>query len=137
MGAYGALRALQGFTLNGGGLHLQLGSPGSTASEVSTAPALPSVPMPVPVVQEKPVSVTTSKMVCLDNLVGPGEADEDLAEEVREECNHFGKVERVEVQEFGEKKNVRVYVTFKDSTACGKAIQNMNGRWFGGRQVKA
>lgn len=77
------------------------------------------------------------KVLLLENLVAPGDADADLADEVREECGNFGTVEKVVVHEVGKRRVVRVFVRFVDPLAGGKARLTMNGRWFGGRQVKA
>lgn len=105
------------------------------------AEVTPSAPA-APVVQQEtvfkpPSAPVTSKVLCLENMVGPGEADDDLADEVGEECGNFGKVKRVTVQLVGKKKEVRVLVTFKEIAGVEKAIANMNGRFFGGRQVRA
>jgi len=102
LAAFEALRALQGFALKGGGvlqLHLGLGSADTggtttTLSGTSVSSALPSKqdPLPAPKQKQDPPAVITSKILLLENMVGPGEADEDLADEVREECESFGKV---------------------------------------------
>merc|ERR1712060_468630 len=100
----------------------------SMASMASTS----ATPKPV-----QNIPIVTSKILCLENMVGPGEADEDLADEVKEECEGFGKVVGVKVHEIGREKSVRVIVSFTASDAVAKAVKALHGRWFGGRQVKA
>lgn len=79
----------------------------------------------------------SSRVLVLENLVGPGEVDEDLESEVLEECRRFGAVERVLVHEGGKPPRVRVFVRFNASEALNSAIAALHGRWFGGRQTSA
>lgn len=82
-----------------------------------------------------------SKVVLLRNMVGPGEVDEDLEPEVKDECNtKYGDVARVlihEVTEAAPEEAVRIFVEFKRIESAIKAVVDLNGRFFGGRQVKA
>lgn len=75
------------------------------------------------------------RCLCLLNLVGKGEVDEELEEEVREECGRFGAVEKVDIQEMEE--HVRVFVLYEDEPSTLKAKQALHGRFFGGNQVQA
>lgn len=84
--------------------------------------------------KKKPRSV---EVLLMENLVAPGDADEDLAGEVGEECGRFGKVKKVRVHEMGKEKLVRVFVRFADPEDGGRAQAAMNGRWFGKRKVRA
>jgi hypothetical protein len=67
-----------------------------------------------------------STVVLLQNLVGPGEVDDDLHVETAEECARFGKVEKCVVYELQRPKRpeeaVRVFVKFHnvDSAVQGK-----------------
>lgn len=148
--AYGALRSLQNKALGGAMLHLQLGSPGGTATELTAAPSVASVadiervepPLPAKYEEESRTpeqiaALKASRILNLENMVAPGEADEDLGDEVSEECSRFGKVEKVKVLEVGPQKNVQILVYFKTAGQREKAAATMNGRWFGGRQVRA
>ena len=74
-------------------------------------------------------------------MVGPGEVDEDLEPEVKDECNtKYGDVARViihEVREAPAEEAVRIFVEFKRIESAIKAVVDLNGRFFGGRNVKA
>lgn len=82
-----------------------------------------------------------SKVVLLRNMVGPGEVDDDLEPEVKDECNtKYGDVARViihEVIDAPPEEAVRIFVEFKRIESAIKAVVDLNGRFFGGRQVKA
>lgn len=74
-------------------------------------------------------------------MVGPGEVDDDLEPEVKDECNtKYGDVGSViifEVPEQVPEEAVRIFVEFKRIESAIKAVVDLNGRFFGGRQVKA
>lgn len=74
-------------------------------------------------------------------MVGPGEVDSDLEPEVREECQtKYGDVSKViifEIPTAEEVEAVRIFVEFKRIEAAIKAVIDLNGRFFAGRQVKA
>jgi len=82
-----------------------------------------------------------SKVVLLRNMVGPGEVDEDLEPETKEECNEkYGDVITCtiyEVPNADDEEAVRIFVEFKRVEAAIKAVVDLNGRFFGGRSVKA
>ncbi|CAG0886110.1 unnamed protein product [Cyprideis torosa] len=82
-----------------------------------------------------------SKVVLLKNMVGPGEVDDDLQGEVQEECNvKYGDVQKViifEIPKAVPEEAVRIFVEFKRLESAIKATVDLNGRFFGGRQVKA
>ncbi|XP_065223433.1 splicing factor 45 isoform X2 [Planococcus citri] len=84
---------------------------------------------------------TPSKVVLLKNMVGPGEVDQELEPEVKDECNtKYGDVVKVLIHELpnGEQEEaVRIFVEFKRIESAIKAVVDLNGRFFGGRQVKA
>lgn len=75
------------------------------------------------------------RCLCLLNMVGQGEVDEELEDEVREECSRFGAVQTVDIQEMED--HVRVFVLFVDEESTLKAKQALHGRFFGGNQVQA
>lgn len=74
--------------------------------------------------------------------VGPGEVDDDLEGEVAEECTKFGTVTRVLIFEitepnFPHEEAVRIFIQFERSEQATKALIELNGRFFGGRVVRA
>lgn len=74
-------------------------------------------------------------------MVGPGDVDEDLEPEVKDECNtKYGEVVKVIICELPNAPSdeaVRIFVEFKRIESAIKAVVDLNGRFFGGRQVKA
>lgn len=82
-----------------------------------------------------------SKVACLRNMVGPGEVDDELEPEVREECNgKYGNVVQVvifEIPRAEPEEAVRIFVEFQRVESAIKAVIDLNGRFFGGRQVRA
>jgi len=82
----------------------------------------------------------TSKVVLLRNMVGPGEVDEDLEAEVKEECSKYGEVFKCVIFEIPyntDDEAVRIFVEFKRVESAIKAVVDLNGRYFGGRIIKA
>lgn len=81
------------------------------------------------------------QVVLLRNMVGPGEVDDDLEPEVKDECNtKYGDVARVMIHEVHgtvPEETVRIFVEFKRIESAIKAVVDLNGRFFGGRQVRA
>lgn len=74
-------------------------------------------------------------------MVGPGDVDEDLEPEVKDECNtKYGEVIKVIIYELPgvvPEEAVRIFVEFKRIESAVKAVVDLNGRFFGGRQVRA
>ncbi|GLH04759.1 Splicing factor, putative [Gryllus bimaculatus] len=96
-------------------------------------------PKPEPSITE--IMKAPAKVVLLRNMVGPGEVDEDLEPEVKDECNSkYGEVVKVIIFEqpnVEPDEAVRIFVEFKRIESAIKAVVDLNGRFFGGRQVKA
>ncbi|KAK6154833.1 hypothetical protein DH2020_009081 [Rehmannia glutinosa] len=85
---------------------------------------------------------TPTRVVLLRNMVGPGEVDDDLEGEVAEECTKFGTVTRVLIFEitepnFPHDEAVRIFIQFERAEQATKAIIELEGRFFGGRVVRA
>ncbi|XP_049530463.1 splicing factor 45 [Anopheles darlingi] len=82
-----------------------------------------------------------SKVVLLRNMVGPGDVDDELEPEVKDECNtKYGDVVTVVIHEVPNvvpEESVRIFVEFKRIESAIKAVVDLNGRFFGGRQVRA
>ncbi|KAH8376629.1 hypothetical protein KR093_000509 [Drosophila rubida] len=136
----------------------QLPAVNATPQVTSPTPAtaMPPPPLPAPpvaaaasaavTVSEPEPSITEimkapSKVVLLRNMVGPGDVDEELEPEVKDECNtKYGEVNSVIIHEaFGTvpEDAVKIFVEFKRIESAIKAVVDLNGRFFGGRQVRA
>lgn len=74
-------------------------------------------------------------------MVGPGDVDDELEPEVKDECNtKYGDVVTVVIHEVPNvvpEESVRIFVEFKRIESAIKAVVDLNGRFFGGRQVRA
>ncbi|KAK2461942.1 hypothetical protein APHAL10511_006405 [Amanita phalloides] len=81
-----------------------------------------------------------SRSVLLKNMFDPEEETEanwekELAEDVKQECEgQFGKIDAIKVEKDSQGE---IYVKFSTIESAKKAIQGLNGRWFGGKQVAA
>ncbi|XP_056280411.1 splicing factor 45 [Pseudoliparis swirei] len=81
-----------------------------------------------------------TKVVLLRNMVGRGEVDEDLEGETKEECEKYGKVVKCVIFEIAvvpDEDAVRIFLEFERVESAIKAVVDLNGRYFGGRIVKA
>ncbi|KAL6459845.1 hypothetical protein MHYP_G00316040 [Metynnis hypsauchen] len=81
-----------------------------------------------------------TKVVLLRNMVGRGEVDEDLEAETKEECEKYGKVVKCvifEISDVPDDEAVRIFLEFERVESAIKAVVDLNGRYFGGRVVKA
>ncbi|KAI9197965.1 hypothetical protein LWI28_007526 [Acer negundo] len=83
-----------------------------------------------------------TRVLLLRNMVGPGEVDDELEEEVGSECSKYGIVTRVLIFEITEpnfpaEEAVRIFVQFERSEQTTKAFVDLDGRFFGGRVVRA
>jgi poly(U)-binding-splicing factor PUF60 len=76
-----------------------------------------------------------ARCLILRNMVGPGEVDPDLKDEVQEECRKFGAVSKVVIHET--KQAVNIYVLFETDNAALSAKNSLDNRFFGGRTVQA
>ena len=83
-----------------------------------------------------------TRVLLLQNMVGPGEVDDELETETKEECKKYGEVIKCLIYEIPNKlvpddKAVRIFVEFKDEASSERAANDLNGRYFGGRVVSA
>lgn len=87
-----------------------------------------------------------SRVVILRNMVGPDDVDDLLKEEIQDECTKFGVVERVIIYNEKQTDNedddtadviVKIFVEFSLPSETEKAKDALNGRYFGGRLVRA
>jgi splicing factor 45 len=112
--------------------------------EPETPPAVlqpPPPPAPAPVVGiPADVMKNMSKVILLTNMVAPGDVDEDLEEETKEECAKYGEVNKCVIFELPDRspdEAVRIFLEFKTLPSAIKALTDLNGRFFGGRSVRA
>ncbi|XP_009344402.2 DNA-damage-repair/toleration protein DRT111, chloroplastic [Pyrus x bretschneideri] len=83
-----------------------------------------------------------TRVLLLRNMVGPGEVDDELEDEVASECAKYGTVTRVLIFEITEPnfpvdEAVRIFIQFERSEETTKALVDLDGRYFGGRVVRA
>jgi hypothetical protein len=81
-----------------------------------------------------------SCVLLLNNLVGAGEVDEDLEGETAEEAGKYGKLKKCAIKEIPglpDDQAVRIFLEYETVEEATKALVDMNGRYFGGRIVKA
>lgn len=88
------------------------------------------------------ISGPPTRVVLLRNMVGPGEVDDELEDEVTSECGKYGNVTRVLIFEitepdFPSTEAVRIFVQFERAEQATKALVDLDGRFFGGRVVHA
>ncbi|KAI7815849.1 hypothetical protein BC939DRAFT_471261 [Gamsiella multidivaricata] len=107
----------------------------------ASQPALQSRPAFVPSTQQVPSKGTPSTVILLTNMVGPGEVDDSLQEETAGECEKYGAVVRCLIFEVQNGKvppeeAVRIFVKFGALGSAERALKDLDGRFFGGRQVR-
>jgi len=84
-----------------------------------------------------------SRVCVLRNMVGPEEVDDALQQEITEECSKYGEVDKVVIyterqgEEDTAEQIVKIFVEFRTSKEAEKSAESLNGRWFGGRMIKA
>jgi poly(U)-binding-splicing factor PUF60 len=84
-----------------------------------------------------------SRVVVLRNMVGVEDIDDELESEVTDECGRFGAVNRVIIYQERQSEDedaeilVKIYVEFSAPSEAILSRDALNGRFFGGRIVKA
>lgn len=116
---------------------VQSSNPYSTISKLDNNEPIGSLPVRELLPPRNPIS----SVIILKNIVGPGEVDESLDEEIGTECSKFGEVLSVLIFEVTDKSfppeaAVRVFVQFDSQQASERAVTELNGRYFGGRAIR-
>lgn len=81
-----------------------------------------------------------TRSVLLKNMFDPAEEteanwDKDLADDVRAECTtKYGPVRAISVDASSKGE---IMIGFDDLASAAKAVDGLNNRWFGGRQIRA
>ncbi|XP_069163975.1 poly(U)-binding-splicing factor PUF60 isoform X8 [Procambarus clarkii] len=94
-------------------------------------------------VMQKLMRKAESTVVILRNMVGAEEVDELLQDEITEECGRFGTVRHVIIYQERQSDEedaevlVKIFVEFSSPHESTAAQDALNGRYFGGRLVKA
>ncbi|OZC07432.1 g-patch domain protein [Onchocerca flexuosa] len=113
----------------------------SARAEASVSP-----PLELPTVSATPaVNMTealkqSSRILLLRNMVGPDEIDDQLEPEVKDEMKKYGQVNKVVIfrlLQASDDEAVRIFVEFTNVGQAIKAFVDLNGRFFGGRSIKA
>uniref|UniRef100_A0A0G4ICG1 G-patch domain-containing protein n=1 Tax=Chromera velia CCMP2878 TaxID=1169474 RepID=A0A0G4ICG1_9ALVE len=81
-----------------------------------------------------------TRVVLLLNMVGKEEVDEELKEEVQEEGIKFGNLLSVKIHvaaAVSDDRAVRIFLEYESKDMAIKALMAFEGRFFGGRSVKA
>ncbi|POY73218.1 hypothetical protein BMF94_3551 [Rhodotorula taiwanensis] len=97
---------------------------------------LPPTPMYRPNIPQN-----QTRNVLLKNAFNPEEETErdwdlELADDVKTECeDKYGKVLDIYVKK--ESTEGEIYIRFDSSETAARALQGLNGRWFGGKQIHA
>lgn len=127
-------------------------TPTTTQETTSSLPTLNTCIPPPPTTNEpltgSKIALKTAgqddatRVVLLQNMVGPGEVDNDLESETKEECEKYGDVVKCLIYEIPNKRvpddeAVRIFVEFRHIESARNAVNDLNGRYFGGRVVKA
>ena len=109
--------------------------------KVPVPPTMPAAMMPSaqPAAQAvPPVGGTPSTCILICNMFDPatetGENwDEEIREDVLEECSKHGQVEHIKVEKV--RPGGLVFVRFSAINAASKAANTLNGRFFAGRTI--
>ncbi|XP_054717868.1 poly(U)-binding-splicing factor PUF60-like isoform X1 [Uloborus diversus] len=95
------------------------------------------------ILMQKLMRRTESTVIVLRNMVGVEDLDDDLESEVTDECGRYGIVNRVIIYQERQSEDddaeiiVKIFVEFSAPFEACKARDALNGRFFGGRIVKA
>ncbi|UZJ57270.1 hypothetical protein CBS101457_006590 [Exobasidium rhododendri] len=77
-----------------------------------------------------------SEVILLENMVDLADVDDELSDEIGEECAKHGYVQRVFVWPHG-RGGVRIFVKFSGMAGAWRCVKELEGRFFGGKTVRA
>ncbi|KAE8253793.1 hypothetical protein A4X06_0g1214 [Tilletia controversa] len=123
----------------GGGGRLDASARAALMQKLARVPA-PEPERPAEQLRPASIPAAMSRTLQLTNMFDPAEEterdwDKDLADDVKAECERqYGPVERIHVEResLGD-----IYVKFGDVQAASRALQGLNGRFFGGKSIGA
>ncbi|VDN33956.1 unnamed protein product [Gongylonema pulchrum] len=78
-----------------------------------------------------------STVVVLKNMVTIEECDDELEDEIRDECNKYGKVQEVVIAQDPANGTVKIFVRFESTQEADTARQALDKRYFAGREILA
>uniref|UniRef100_A0A0N5AQ69 Splicing factor 45 n=1 Tax=Syphacia muris TaxID=451379 RepID=A0A0N5AQ69_9BILA len=110
----------------------------SPAQPVVSAPAQP--PAAAPAVNTTEAIKNATRILLLQNMVGADEIDDQLEPEVKDEMKKYGQVNKViifRLLHVSDDEAVRIFVEFTNVAQAIKAFVDLNGRFFGGRAIRA
>lgn len=121
---------------------LEFEQSGSNVGRIVQQTITTSPPAPEPAKGDDSNESPATRVLMLQNMVGPGEVDDELEAETKEECKKYGEVMKCLIYEIPNKQvpdeeAVRIFIEFKDVASSKRAASDLNGRYFGGRIVRA
>ena len=103
--------------------------------------------LPPPPARKRGLFSNPTRILLLKNMVGPGEVDDSLEEETKEECAKYGHVERCCVRELPpeqrasqgipDEEAVWIFVQYTKQASAVAAFRGLSGRFFAGRMLSA
>jgi len=86
-------------------------------------------------------SSSATSVLVLMNMAAIGHVDADLEAEAASECQKYGRVLACDLREqptvTSEEEAVQIFVKYQDRHAAQRAADNLDGRFFGGRTIRA
>lgn len=70
-------------------------------------------------------------------LVDDPIAQDELQEDVLEECSRFGMIVKSQIHLDRHEETVKFFIQYEKSGSVEEAIEVMDKRWFGGRMISA
>ncbi|WWC70292.1 uncharacterized protein I206_104242 [Kwoniella pini CBS 10737] len=93
-------------------------------------------------INEKLKKGEASRIICLIGIIdNVDDIDEDLSDEIGEECSKYGIVERVvlhivEPPPSDPLESLRIFVVFSGMAGAWRATKELDGRFFGGKKIR-